>query len=207
MRVSKILTGQLNVNTYYAVDENTNKGFIVDPGGYHPALIKKIKQDNVDIMYVILTHAHHDHFGGIDEFLVEFPDSKFVASVHEKKLLEDADANFSNYFNGSTTLKPDIYVEDGEILTVGELELKFIHTPGHTPGGMCVYIEKEDCLFSGDTLLRQSIGRTDFPGSSLGSIKESITQKLFLLPEKTQVFPGHMEETDIGFEKRNNPFV
>ena len=87
------------------------------------------------------------------------------------------------------------------------MELKIIHTPGHSPGGMCIYAANENVLFSGDTLFRQSVGRTDFPGCSFKVLAESIKRKLFLLPDETQVFPGHMGPTQIGFEKRSNPFV
>ena len=92
-------------------------------------------------------------------------------------------------------------------MQVGELRLKFLYTPGHTPGGMCIYIESENILFSGDTLFCQSIGRTDFPGGSFRDLSDAIHTKLFVLPDETQVLPGHMGLTSIGFEKENNPFV
>ncbi|MBQ8151498.1 MAG: MBL fold metallo-hydrolase, partial [Firmicutes bacterium] len=97
--------------------------------------------------------------------------------------------------------------KDGEELELGRLTLKCLFTPGHTPGGMCVYIPEIKVLFSGDTLFRQSIGRTDFPGGSLRDIDRAIKKQLYTLPDDTQVFPGHMGPTTIGFEKENNPFV
>ena len=201
----RIPTGALAVNTYYVAAETVNKGFIVDPGGYDDSLAKRIQAADVSIQYIILTHGHHDHMGGVNEFMKEFPSAKLVACAHEKVILEDPNANFSNYFGGNMTLKPDIYVNDGDTLEVGELLLRFIHTPGHTPGGLCIYVGES--LFSGDTLFKQSVGRTDFPGSSFVDLKRAINEKLFILPETTKVYPGHMEETDIAFEKRNNPFV
>ena len=205
MKVMRIPTGALAVNTYYVTAATVNQGFIVDPGGYDDYLTKRIKAADVSIQYIILTHGHHDHMGGVSEFMKEFPSAKLVACIHEKEILEDSNANFSNYFGGGMTLKPDIYVDDGDTLEVGELTLRFIHTPGHTPGGLCIYVG--ELLFSGDTLFRQSVGRTDFPGSSFVDLKRAINEKLFILPETTKVYPGHMEETDIAFEKRNNPFV
>jgi glyoxylase-like metal-dependent hydrolase (beta-lactamase superfamily II) len=205
MKVMKVPTGGMAVNTYYVAAETINHGFIIDPGGYDYSLVKKIKEADVSIKYIILTHGHHDHMGGVNDFLGEYPDAKLVACVHEKSILENPNANFSNYFGGSMTLNPDIFVDNGDTLEVGELTLKFIHTPGHTPGGLCIYVG--GVLFSGDTLFRQSIGRTDFPGSSFADLKKAINEKLYTLPEHTKVYPGHMEETDIGFEKRNNPFV
>jgi glyoxylase-like metal-dependent hydrolase (beta-lactamase superfamily II) len=135
----------------------------------------------------------------------EFPDAMLVASMHEEEMLANPAMNFSNYFGQDLTLDADIYVDDGNSLPVGDLELVFIHTPGHTPGGMCILVD--DVLFSGDTLFQLSIGRTDFPGSSFADMKKSIQEKLYTLPEYTRVLPGHMEETEIGFEKVNNPFV
>ena len=205
MKIMRIPTGALDVNTYYVVDEATNKGFLVDPGGYDNSLAQMIKQSNVSLTYIILTHGHHDHMGGVFDFMNEFPDAKLVACIHEKGILEDAEANFSNYFGENVKLAADIYVDDNDTLEVGELTLKFLHTPGHTPGGLCIL--SGDSLFSGDTLFRQSIGRTDFPGSSFPALKKAIHEKLFVLPESTMVYPGHMDPTDIGFEKRNNPFV
>ena len=98
-------------------------------------------------------------------------------------------------------------MEDGNELEVGGIEIRFLHTPGHSPGGMCIYIPKENTLFSGDTLFQNSIGRTDFPGCSFKDLAKAIHEKLWTLPDETQVFPGHMGPTSIGYEKGHNPFV
>lgn len=207
MKITNLPSGALQVNTYLAVDEETNKGFIVDPGGYNPALTKMVKDENIDIEYIILTHGHSDHICGVKEHLEDFPDAKVVADKEEEPMLHDVRFNFSAEFGMPYTVDADIYVTDGDELNVGSINLKIFHTPGHSPGGMCIYAEKENVLFSGDTLFRQSIGRTDFPGCSFEALAESIKEKLFVLPDETQVFPGHMGPTQIGFEKRNNPFV
>lgn len=207
MKITNLPSGALQVNTYLAVDEETNKGFIVDPGGYNPALTKMVKDENIDIEYIILTHGHSDHICGVKEHLEDFPGAKVVADKEEEPMLHDVRFNFSAEFGMPYTVDADIYVTDGDEINVGNIKLKFFHTPGHSPGGMCIYAEKENVLFSGDTLFRQSIGRTDFPGCSFEALAESIKEKLFVLPDETQVFPGHMGPTQIGFEKRNNPFV
>jgi len=201
MKITRALTSPFGANTYVVMDTVTNKGVIIDPGGYDDALAKKIKAADVSILYIILTHGHPDHTGGAKGFKKEFPEAKLVACLHEKEML----ATGSMFFGDKEGITPDMFVEDGDTLKVGELTLRIIHTPGHSPGGICIYVN--DCLFSGDTLFRQSIGRTDFPGASFNTLKRAIHEKLFTLPETTRVFPGHMEETDIGFEKRNNPFV
>ena len=207
MRITNLPSGALQANTYLAVDEKTNEGFIVDPGGYNKVLTKEVRDNDVNIKYIILTHGHSDHICGVNEHKAEFPDAKIVAYKDEEAMLENPNLNQSPGFGVPYSTKADILVSDGDELKVGDVTLKFIHTPGHTEGGMCIYVEEAKALFSGDTLYRQSIGRTDFPGGSYKEIMDSIRKKLFLLPDDTNVFPGHMGTTSIGFEKENNPFV
>ena len=207
MRITNLPSGALQVNTYLAVDEKTNEGFIVDPGGYNKVLTKEVRDNDVNIKYIILTHGHSDHICGVNEHKAEFPDAKIVAYKDEEAMLENPNLNQSPGFGVPYSTKADILVSDGDELKVGDVTLKFIHTPGHTEGGMCIYVKEAKALFSGDTLFRQSIGRTDFPGGSYKEIMDSIRKKLFLLPDDTNVFPGHMGTTSIGFEKENNPFV
>ena len=207
MKITCMPSGPLGVNTYLVVDENTKEGFIVDPGGYNPKLTKKVSDEGIEIKYIVLTHGHADHISGVNEHLDDFPDAKVVVHTNEKPMLEDPRENQSLMFGSAQTVKGDIFVNDGDELEVGDLKLKFIFTPGHTPGGMCIYVESEDVLFSGDTLFRQSIGRTDFPGGSFRDLADAVHTKLFILPDQTVVLPGHMGQTSIGFEKENNPFV
>lgn len=207
MRITNLPSGALQANTYLAVDEKTNEGFIVDPGGYNKVLTKEVRDNDVKIKYIILTHGHSDHICGVNEHKAEFPDAKIVAYKDEEAMLENPNLNQSPGFGVPYSTKADILVSDGDELKVGDVTLKFIHTPGHTEGGMCIYVKEAKALFSGDTLFRQSIGRTDFSGGSYKEIMDSIRKKLFLLPDDTNVFPGHMGTTSIGFEKENNPFV
>ena len=207
MRITNLPSGALQANTYLAVDEKTNEGFIVDPGGYNKVLTKEVRDNDVNIKYIILTHGHSDHICGVNEHKAEFPDAKIVAYKDEEAMLENPNLNQSPGFGVPYSTNADILVSDGDELKVGDVTLKFIHTPGHTEGGMCIYVKEAKALFSGDTLFRQSIGRTDFPGGSYKEIMDSIRKKLFLLPDDTNVFPGHMGTTSIGFEKENNPFV
>ena len=207
MRITNLPSGALQANTYLAVDEKKKEGFIVDPGGYNKVLTKEVRDNDVNIKYIILTHGHSDHICGVNEHKAEFPDAKIVAYKDEEAMLENPNLNQSPGFGVPYSTKADILVSDGDELKVGDVTLKFIHTPGHTEGGMCIYVKEAKALFSGDTLFRQSIGRTDFPGGSYKEIMDSIRKKLFLLPDDTNVFPGHMGTTSIGFEKENNPFV
>jgi len=199
-------TGPLAVNSYVVTDEKTKKTFIVDPGGHNTDMVNYIKENDLQVEFIILTHGHGDHIGGVPALRKEFPAAKLVIGIHDKEMLEDPELNMSGMmYVQPLSLTADRYIADGETLQMGELELKFFHTPGHTPGGICILVE--NAVFSGDTLFEQSIGRTDFPGSSYQAIVKSIREKLFVLPDETAVYPGHMGPTSIGFEKENNPFV
>ena len=206
MKIVNIPTGMLQANTYLVCDETSRLGFIVDLGGYSKELKNIIEKNDIQIQYIVLTHGHGDHIGGVQEHLKDFPDAKVVCSKEEEKMLLDPELNEAHHFGPEkVSFKPDILVDDGDTLTVGNMTMKFIMTPGHTEGGMCILID--DVLFSGDTLFCRSIGRTDLAGGDFRTIMESIKKKLFLLPDETQVLPGHMGPTTIGFEKENNPFV
>ena len=206
MVIDRFLTGSIQVNTYLAYDEETKEGFIVDPGAYCPELTAKAKEAGVDIKYIILTHGHGDHIGGIEGHLKDFPDAKIVAYEDEAEMLENPQYNLSLEVCGKpVSVSADIYVKDKETLKVGNLELTFIHTPGHSKGGMCIYTAGH--LFSGDTLFRQSIGRSDFYGGDYRVLINSIKDRIYVFPDDTKVYPGHMGMTTVGDEKRGNPFV
>jgi hydroxyacylglutathione hydrolase len=205
MIIEKFPSGPLAVNCYLVTDSKTNNAFILDPGGYSEKLIESVQKKGSTVLYIILTHGHSDHIGGVQDYVTKF-NAQILAHKCESGLLNCAANNFSKeVFGKAIEFDADIYVDEDSVVKVGDLNLTFIHTPGHSPGGMCVLAE--DNLFSGDTLFAESVGRTDFPYSSFKDLTESIHKKLFVLPDETKVYPGHMGETTIGHEKRFNPFV
>lgn len=205
MKVRNIPTGVLMVNTYLAWDEETMKGFIVDPGGYSKDLSLFIEKEGIDIEYIVLTHGHADHIAGVNRHKEELSNAKVMSYVDEVEMIKDPKLNMTGDFGKAESIITDVEVWDGEEIKVGNMTLKIIFTPGHTTGGMSILVD--NVLFCGDTLFRDSIGRTDFPGGSFKTLKESIHKKLFVLDPNTQVLPGHMGPTTIGYEKEHNPFV
>ena len=198
----------------YIVSEK-NEAFIVDPGGETEKIIKAAK--GLDVRYILLTHAHFDHILGLNDVKHAFPGAKLAVHTLEKEWLSDPALNMSDDFFSDLKFvyeKKDVEImlEDGMELDFAGTKIKVLHTPGHTPGSCCFYIgESDPCgkpiLFSGDTLFRSSIGRTDFPGGDGRKIIESIKNKLLPLPENTVVYPGHDEHTVISLEKKLNPFL
>ncbi len=132
---------------------------------------------------------------------------KIYAHEAEKDTLKDPGKNVSLMIGLRDVYHADVFVKDEEILELAGMELKVLHTPGHTAGGCCYYLEKEKVLFSGDTLFCQSVGRTDFPGGSMSGIVRSIKDKLMVLPDEVKVYPGHMDRTSIGAERAHNPYL
>ncbi len=205
MQIIRIPAGIYAANCYLVYDELTKEGIVIDPGGDADDIISKIEELGLKIKYIVLTHAHGDHIAGVEE-LKSYTKAKVAIHKEDEPLIKDGTKNLSSMMAmGTVEFAADILLEEGDKLTFGNLEAYVIHTPGHTPGGICLKIE--DNLFSGDTLFAGSIGRTDFEYSSFDDIMHSIREKLLALPDETKVYPGHGPTTTLKMEKQINPFI
>ena len=206
MRINKMTVGPLSTNCYIVSDENTKKAVIIDPGAQADRIQSKITELGLSVEAILLTHGHFDHMMAADAVRTRYQ-IPILAMEEEKNLLANPGYNLSQAWAGACTLKADRWLKDQEILELAGFTIRVLHTPGHTQGSCCYYLEEEGVLFSGDTLFAGSVGRTDFPTSSTRQMMNSVHMLLEQLPGETKVLSGHGEETTIAYEKRYNPFA
>lgn len=206
MKIGRIVLGICTTNSYYLYQEDSSDVIFVDPADRGEYLYEKLREKGLNVKAILLTHGHFDHILGAKE-LSQLSGAEIYALDAEKEVCESEILNLSGNFGQPCTISPDHLLKDGQEITFAGLTAKVIATPGHTKGGCCYYFEEEKVLISGDTLFKESIGRTDFPSGSYGMLVRSVKEKLFVLPEEVTVYPGHGDETSIHYEKRYNPFV
>ncbi|MDR1701337.1 MAG: MBL fold metallo-hydrolase [Sporomusaceae bacterium] len=205
MKIIQLALGSLETNCYIVYCPTTLAAAVIDPGAEAGRILKEIAKNKLKLEKIILTHGHGDHIGALNE-VREASGAAVLIHAEDAMMLTNANKNLSVFIGpGIVSQKADRLLADGDLIEIGELKLKVLHTPGHTKGGICLYAP--DTLFAGDTLFAQSIGRTDFPGGSFEEIVKSIKEKLFTLPPETTVLPGHGPETSIAVEIKTNPFV
>lgn len=204
MLIKTIIVGVLETNCYIFGDEGGAVA-VIDPGDEAEKILGYVNETGCSVKYIILTHGHVDHIGAVKKLKAE-TGAEVLIHEADAACLTDAKKNLSVYMiMPCVQLPADRVLKDGDTIKVGNYEVNVIHTPGHTPGGICLQAGK--ALFSGDTLFRASAGRTDLPGGSRQDLLDSINNKLMTLEDDIRVYPGHMEATSIGHERRNNPFV
>lgn len=206
MKVERFLTGILSTNCYVAWNEQTKEAVIVDPAAYSKKLAEFLREEGLKPQAVLLTHGHFDHIMGLDALLEEYPVPVYVHGA-EKGLIADPKTNLSLTYTNGYVFEDATYVTDGQKIAAAGVTFEVLFTPGHTSGGCCYYAETENLLFSGDTLFRCSVGRSDLPTGDETTLIRSIKEKLLVLPENTVVYPGHMAATTIQTEKTANPFL
>jgi len=206
MQLITINQNILGQNIYLYFDEASKEGVIIDPGDSADIIETTLKEHNIKVKGILLTHSHYDHITSAIEIRA-LTKADIYCHVLERPMLEDPEYNLSVRFTRRLEVSPDKVFADGDEFPIGETTLKVIHTPGHTPGGLCYYDKKNRLIFTGDTLFHNSIGRSDFPYGEYDVLIASIKQRLFTLPDYVKIYPGHGGSSTIGDEKTSNPFV
>jgi len=204
MNIQKIVVGQLDVNCYIVSDDLNSDALIIDPGDESERIIEVIDSAGLKPKYILFTHAHYDHVCAVKELRDRYKAIVVMHEMEKQTYRMTARRCMSWGYDAEDFPEADLIVKDGDIISIGSVALKVIHTPGHTPGSICIY--GENTLFTGDTLFKGSAGRTDLPGGDFGLLSGSL-RKLMLLPPETAVMCGHDDETSVADEMRNNPFI
>jgi len=205
MVLIRLIVGPLQVNCFILADDKTKEAVVIDPGDDAGDILKVVREKGLKVKYIVNTHGHFDHVGANKalrdetgaELLIHEADSPVMATSSKQSLA----------FGIKTVSSPpaDRYLKHGDVIQAGEISLKVLHTPGHSPGGVCLL--EQGMAFTGDSLFAGSIGRTDLHGGDLMTLLRSIKTNLMVLPDDTKVFPGHGPASTIGDERKENPFL
>lgn len=206
MKVGQCRVGMVMTNCYGLMNIQTKEMILVDPGDSPETIEKMVEQMQGKPVAVFLTHGHFDHILAV-EAIKETYQIPVYAGREEEEVLAEVSLNKTDAMRRPTSIHPDVLVDDLEEFTMAGFSVQVIHTPGHTKGSVCYYFPEEKLLVSGDTLFRESVGRTDLPTGNTGQITNSVRRLIQMLPEDVDVLPGHESATTIGHEKRYNPFV
>lgn len=205
MLIKTLTVGPIQANCYILGCEETLSAVVIDPGDEADRILHALAESNLIARFIVNTHGHFDHVGA-NKRLKEVTGAPILIHSLDAPMLSQLSSSAAAWgLAADNSPAPDRELSDGDEITFGNTVLKVIHTPGHTPGGISLYAE--DFVFVGDTLFAGSIGRTDFPGGSFQTLKESIQAKLFALGDEVRVYAGHGPMTTIGEERRSNPFV
>lgn len=205
MILKQYIAGPINANNYLVADEKSKEAVLIDCSEHVQKILDDVKELGLKVKYILLTHGHFDHVMGINSMKKELGAEVLINQKDEKQI--EMTQTILKTFGIFVEKNPeyDKYIDKNTELKIGEIPIKIFETPGHTEGGLCYLIEGK--LFSGDTLFRNYVGRTDLPGGNYAKLENSIKNVLYKLPDETEVFPGHNEMTTIGYEKKHNEIV
>lgn len=205
MILKEFVLGELENNNYLLIDEVSKEAILIDCTIPREDIEDALKEYNANLKYILLTHAHFDHIMGVNYFREKYH-CKALLHIDDKELLESI-KDFAREFLPYDVEKQQVddYIEENQVIKFGGKDIKVIHTPGHTKGGVCYLLD--DMLFSGDTIFREAVGRTDLPGGNFAQLKSNIEQKIFTLDENIKIYPGHGPSSTVGWEKVHNQFL
>jgi hydroxyacylglutathione hydrolase len=203
--IESLTVGPIQANCYILGCEETREAVVIDPGGEADRILMTLARSNLKLRYIINTHGHFDHVGA-NKRLKDSTGAPVLIHRLDAPMLDQLSASAASWgLSAEDSPAPDRLLEEGDTVVFGTITLTVLHTPGHTPGGISLFTD--GCVFVGDTLFAGSVGRTDFPGGNAATLKQNIQSKLFSLADDVIVYPGHMEPTTVGKERRTNPFV
>ena len=208
MILKRLVVGPFASNCYIVGSEPTKEGMVIDPGDEARQILKKVKDLQLDIKVIVLTHGHIDHIGAVSE-VKEATGAEVAIHTDDAKSISGQEGQLISMLVSGLSYpappSPDRLLNGGDSIDIGDLNFLVLHTPGHTPGGICLL--GNGVMFTGDTLFNCGVGRTDLPGGSYSQLMNSLHTKLMVLPDETIVYPGHGPETTIGVERRGNPYL
>jgi hydroxyacylglutathione hydrolase len=207
MILEMVTVGPFQENCYVIGDEVTGEGALIDPGDEAARIALAVERTNLEIGWIIITHAHIDHVGAVAALVDEYACPVLMHAEAEPMLGQLPTQAMMMGLRFGKVPAVDRHIEDDEVLEVGGLELKALYTPGHAPGHLAFYLESEGLVLSGDALFAGGVGRTDLFGGDMKLLLRSIDERLMTLPDETRVLPGHGPETTIGEEQAHNPFL
>jgi len=202
--VKKLEVGPFASNCYIVGSESSKEGMIIDPGDEGEKIMKGVKESGLDIKFIVLTHGHIDHIGAL-KAVKEATGAEVAIHSDGAESLQGQSSSAMFGFSYPVPYPPDRLLKDGDSIDTDDLHFLVLHTPGHTPGGICLL--GQGAVFTGDTLFNYSIGRTDLPGGSYSQLMHNIHTKLMVLPDNTVVYSGHGPDSTIGAERQANPFL
>ena len=216
IKIGRMVMGVCQTNCFFLYRDGEKECIVVDPADQGQSIYGALRKNGFRVAGILLTHGHFDHIWGLDalrdavnaaEEQEGLEPVKTYAHEAERELLGDVRKNVSEQAGRPCATYADVYVKDGQELTLAGMSFRVIATPGHTAGSCCYYFPEAGILVAGDTLFAESVGRTDFPTGSMSTLVRSIRDRLFVLPEETKVYPGHGDQTTVGHEKEYNPFL
>lgn len=207
LEIRTVVVGALQTNCYLLKNKTTQEILIVDPGDDAVRIEQQIAQCDGKVAGILLTHGHYDHTLAAEELRSFYHVDIYAPKSEEKLLLSPAQNMSGGWRSKPYSLAADHFLEDGQMLSLAGFSMEVLHTPGHTVGSSCYYLEEEEVLLSGDTLFAGSMGRTDLPTGDTRQMEHSLQRLAQIMPERVRVYPGHGSSTDIGYEKMYNPYM